>query len=190
MITRVRRAAAALDPAQRLCGAAALALFVTMFLPWYSRSAVGVAKGQPVKVEDTLSAFGVFSFVEAAILLVALAVLALLFARGERRAFHLPGGDGGVILAAGVWVCLLVFWRQFDQPEAKSAAGVVAETGVSWGIFITFLVGAGLAYSGLRLRGTPEPPEPPTRVQDTRVEAPRRRPRIDGGNQLSFDEQE
>jgi hypothetical protein len=61
--------------------------------------------GRPQTESVTRSAFGVYSFVEAAIFLVACAVLVLLFARGERRAFHLPGGDGTVIMAAGCGSC-------------------------------------------------------------------------------------
>lgn len=207
MIARLRKSASALAPDQRLAGGLALLLFVTMFLPWYSRSAVGVVDRRPVAASDSLSAFQVFSFVEAAVLLVAIAVLTLLFHRGERRAFHLPGGDGTVIAGAGIWVCLLVFYRQFDQPEPDNVGGIVADTGVSWGIFITFLVGGALAFSGVRIRaaGHVEPPlpgEPPatslqkTRVQETRVaERPRRRPQpsvepdpVDRGDQLSFDD--
>ena len=36
-------------------------------------------------------------------LLVAVGVLVLLFVRAEGSAFHVPGGDGGVITAAGIW---------------------------------------------------------------------------------------
>lgn len=148
---------------RRLAAVACVALFVTMFLPWYSRSAVGVdAQGRPVSASQTLNAFEVFSFVEAAVLLVAVAVMVLLWAREQQRAFHLPGGDGTIIAAAGIWVCLLVFWRQFDQPGTEPVRGLVAETGVTWGIFVTFLVGALLAWSGVRMRqaGVPEPPLP------------------------------
>lgn len=150
-------------PHRRLAAVACLGLFLTLFLPWYSRSAVGVdAEGQPVSASQTLNAFQVFSFVEAAVLLVAIAVLWLLWLREQQRAFHLPFGDGVVIAAAGFWVCLLVFWRQFDQPDAEPVQGLVAETGVTWGIFVTFLVGALLAWSGVRMRRdhVPEPPLP------------------------------
>jgi hypothetical protein len=180
---RIADAARALAPEQRLAGILALALLGTMLLPWYTRSAVGVVDGRPVSSDSTLVAFQVFSFVEAAILLVAVGVLALLFARGEGRAFHLPGGDGTVILGAGVWVCLLVFWRQFDQPEPDAQQGLAVSTGVTWGIFVTFLVGAGLALAGWRLREAHlrEPPlpgegpagPPPTSVQQTRVQETR-----------------
>lgn len=161
-LRRLGRAWGALEGEQRTAAAAALALFVTMFLPWYSRSAVGVVKNQPVKVDDTLTAFGSFSFVEAAVLLVAIGVLWMLFARAEGKAFHLPFGDGNVIFAAGLWVCLLVFYRQFDKPSPDTAKGLATNIGVSWGIFVTFLVGLFLAFSGQRLRAAhlSEPPLP------------------------------
>ena len=152
----------ALEGEQRTAAAASAALFVTMFLPWYSKSAVGVVKGMPVKVDDSLTAFGAFSFVEAAVLLVAVGVLWMLFARGQGKAFHLPGGDGNVIFAAGLWVCLLVFYRQFDKPSPGSAEGLATSIGVSWGIFVTFVTGLFLAFSGQRLRSAhlAEPPLP------------------------------
>ncbi len=90
-----------LDRERRLAAIAALALFVTMFLPWYQQNAVvTAAKSQPL-VSRNLNAFAVFSFVEAAVLLVAVAVLVLLYVRAEGRRFQLPGGDGAVVLAAG-----------------------------------------------------------------------------------------
>jgi hypothetical protein len=205
-----------------------------MFLPWYTRDTTAVVSGRLQTVGSTLMAFKAFSFVEAAILLVAVGVLALLFARGERRAFHLPGGDGLVILAAGAWVALLVFYRLIDNKTGATTAFQKVDYGVSWGIFVTLLCGLALAYAGQRLRQAQvaEPPLPgegpdaPT-VADRRArrEAERAtqlpaqpaadadaegpptattsiapaaapttrrpaRPPIDGGTQLSFDEQE
>ena len=93
-----------------------------------------------------------YSFVEASIFLVALGVLALLFARGERKAFHLPGGDGTVILAAGLWVMFLVFYRQLDKPGGRDEGPIQTSVGVQWGIFVAFLLGALLAYAGFRIR--------------------------------------
>ena len=77
-------------PRTVLAGGAAVALFVTMLLPWYDKSFF--QRGQVV--HDGLNAFQAFSWVEAAVLLVAASVLGLLYARSQRRGFHLPGGDG------------------------------------------------------------------------------------------------
>ena len=91
--------------------------------------------------------------------MVSAGVLALLFARGRRRAFHLPGGDGAVIMGAGLWVMFLIFYRQLDKPDGRREGLVNISVGVEWGIFVAFLLGALLAYAGYRIRAhhTPEP---------------------------------
>jgi hypothetical protein len=67
-----------------------------------------------------VSTFGPFSFVEAAIVLTAAGVLALVKKRADRREFHLPFGDGTVILTAGMWSALLILARVFDRPLGQS----------------------------------------------------------------------
>jgi hypothetical protein len=195
---RIGRNWRALSSEQRLAAGAALALVVSMLLPWYRESETLVVKGRAEKVVDSLNAFEVYSFIEAAIFVVAIGVLALLWARAERKAFHLPGGDGTVIMGAGLWTMLLIFYRQFDRPNRS---GVSVDVSVNWGIFIAFLIGALLAYAGYRTRAAhvPEPvtdDAPPPREQAGEPEtaptvvARRRRPAgedpLDG--QLSFDE--
>jgi hypothetical protein len=139
---------------QRAAGAAG-ALVLTMFLPWYEKSYFDAKGAQSAN----LSAFGVFSFVEASILLVAAAVLYLIWARSQRKAFHLPGGDGVVIMAAGGWALLLLVWRLFDKPDVSDRAATV---GIQWGIFAAMLAAGLLTAAGARVRAAhrPEPPNP------------------------------
>jgi hypothetical protein len=72
-----------------------------------------------------VSTFGPFSFVEAAIDLTALAVLLLLKKRADGRKFHLPFGDGAVIMAAGAWSGLLIVIRLFDRPLGQNLLALV-----------------------------------------------------------------
>lgn len=170
----------ALDRDRRLAAVAAMGLFATMFLPWYQQNAVvGAAKAAPL-VSRNLNAFAVFSFVEAAVLLVALAVLFLLFARAEGRDFRLPGGDGSVVLAAGLWSALLLVLRLFDKPGVTQH-GVAANVGVQWGIFFALAAAGLLAYAGSRMRAAQRPAPPLVRrrpITDPAVEdrPPRRHP--------------
>jgi hypothetical protein len=90
----VARAWRLLSPEQRVAGVAAALLIV--------------------------STFGPFSFVELAIALVGLSVLALLRARAQGREFHLPFGDGTAIAAAGLWCGLLIVVRIFDRPLGQN----------------------------------------------------------------------
>jgi hypothetical protein len=156
---RIRGAWRGLTPDQRLAAVAAIALLFSMLLPWYQETGNAVVQGHPVPIDDSKNAFQVYSFVEAAVFVVSAGVLVLLFARGEGRAFHLPGGDGTVIMAAGVWVMLLVFYRQLDKPNGRTEGLISTTIGVEWGIFVAFLLGLVLAYAGYRIRAahTPEP---------------------------------
>ncbi|HVP03156.1 MAG TPA: hypothetical protein VMT10_11345 [Solirubrobacteraceae bacterium] len=157
--SRLRAAWRELFAEQRLAAIAAIGLIVSMFLPWYQQTGFAVSHGTTTKVESSLSAFQSWGFVEGSILLVAIAVLVLLFARAERRAFHLPFGDGIVLVAAGGWVMFLVFYREVDKPSGSDTGALKTTIGVNWGIFVAFLLGALLAYAGWRIhaRQRPEP---------------------------------
>ncbi len=166
----------ALDPDRRLAAGAALALFVTMLLPWYQQNAVVNAPRTTPLQSRNLNAFGAFSFVEAAVLLVALAVIYLLYARAEGRDFHLPGSDGAVVMAAGLWTVLLLVFRLFDKPGISSH-GVAANVGVQWGIFFALGAAGLLAYAGSRMRAS-RPLEPPIAHPARRGRAARTPPRL------------
>jgi hypothetical protein len=82
-----------------------------------------------------VSTFGPFSFVEAAEVLLALGVLALLFARGEGQRFHLPFGDGTIIAAAGVWAAALIVARLFERSLGQNLLALACAA-------VLFLAGA------------------------------------------------
>jgi hypothetical protein len=82
-----------------------------------------------------VSTFGPFSFVEAAEILLALGILALLFARAEGKRFHLPFGDGTAVAAAGVWAGLLIVVRVFDRSLGQNLLALACAA-------ILFLAGA------------------------------------------------
>jgi hypothetical protein len=161
-MTRLAHAWRALTHEQRLVAMTALGLFASMFLPWYSKTDTLVVHGAAKATDTSLSAFQAFSFVEAAVLLVSAAVLSMLFARAEGRDFQLPGGDGVIVMIAGGWTALLVFYRLLDKPGLQGNERVTATVGVEWGIFIALLLTLGLAYAGGRMRAL-ERPEPPLR---------------------------
>ena len=162
---QLRAAYVALDRDQRFAAGAAIGLLLAMFLPWYEKNVV--VPGTRSFASDTISAFGAVSFVEAAIFLVAGGVLTLLLARADQRAFHLPGGDGTVIFAAGLWASALIFYRVFDRPDVSGEGGTV---GIQWGFFVAFVAAGALAFAGQRIRVArrPEPrlpaaePDPPS----------------------------
>lgn len=172
---RLRAAVGALDGDQRFAAIAAAALLATMFLPWYEKSVV--IPGTPNFAHDSISAFGAVSFVEAAIFLVSAGVLALVLTRAEGGRYHLPGGDGTVIFAAGLWATALIFYRVFDRPNVSGEGGTV---GIQWGFFIAFVAAGALAFAGQRMRAASRPSPP---VREPR---PGRRPPARGDDEDPF----
>jgi hypothetical protein len=146
-----------LSNVQMRTGAAAIALLLCMVLPWYRTSFPLTKKQGGGVAHDNLTAFGAFSWVEAAVLCVGGAVLYLLYARSQRRAFHLPGGDGWAVTIAGAWTLFLLIWRLFDRPGVEQGS-----VGVQWGLFATMLVAIALLLAGqaMRREHKPEPPNP------------------------------
>jgi hypothetical protein len=171
MVSRLRE----LPPELRNAGIAAAALAFSLFLPWYSKSFFVQVRGEPRASDTTLTAFGVFSFVEAAVLLVAGAVLFLIWARAQGKAFHLPGGDGTAIIAAGGWALALLIWRLFDKPDVDDPGATV---GIEWGIFVALLAAGALVAAGVRVRAV-DRPEPPIPAAAEPPEPRERRPRMD-----------
>ncbi len=206
-MARVARAWQAMDRERRFAALASIGLFISMFLPWYQQNAVVSAPRTVPLQSQNLDAFQVFSFVEAAVLLVAVALIYMLFARAEGREFNMPGGDGTVVFAAGVWTGLLLIFRLFDKPSI-GGHGVAGNIGVQWGIFFALAAAGLIAYSGSRMRAArggghlprhsgpssgrgrsaeedpePRPPAPAGRVQDSpprrQVPPPEPEPRPD-----------
>jgi hypothetical protein len=112
-----------------------------------------------------VSTFGPFSFVEAAEILIALGVLALLRARALGKRFHLPFGDGTVIAAAGIWAGGLIVVRLFDRPLGQN--------------MLALGCAAIVALAGLRERAKRPPDDVPPehRTPPIRTREPEARPR-------------
>lgn len=152
-MTRLAHDWRVMTPEQRLAVAASLGLLVTMLFPWYGLQSLNRRTG--TINSHNISAFGDVSFVEAAVFLVAVSVVGMVFARAEGREFHLPGGDGTIVMAAGGWAGLLIFYRVFDRP-----AGHGYPVGIEWGFFLAFVAAGAVGFAGWRMRAS-ERPEPP-----------------------------
>lgn len=153
-LARIVHAWRSLPADRRICAVLAGLLFLTLFLPWYSTTATTgrIVNGKFVAAtaDSSQSGFGAFTFVEAAVVLVVIAVLGLLFARAESegREFHLPLRDGTLIVLGGAWAALLIVWRLFDKPSLGQGVTV----GLEWGIFVALAVAVALAWAGGRVR--------------------------------------
>lgn len=168
---RLATAFSALHRDQRLVVGAAAAVLVSMLLPWYTKTTVATGPKGLQSADSAQIALFVPSFIEASIALVAVAVVALMLARGERRQFDLPFPDRIVVAAAGVWVSLLIFLRFVDTPDGSSSAAITTSFQLSWGIWFALVSAAALIAAGLRLQHPPHQHSPLLEAPDATPEA-------------------
>lgn len=161
---RFARAARVLTGEDRLAALAAAGLLLSLALPWYQKTYLVTVVHPPQQVSAHLSALAAFTLVEGAVMLIALAVLVLLFLKAERGRLSLPGRDGTVLLVAGGWSLALVLFRIFDQPSADGGATV----GIAWGIFVALGAAGALTTAGMRTRSTSAPEAPVVRAGSNR----------------------
>ncbi len=141
------RSSRLIEDGRKLATLACVVLLVSLFLPWYEKSVV--PEGAKTFVTTNLSAFGSFTWIEAAIVLVDGAVLTLLWLRRTGRRVELPVGDGTMIAMAGGWIMLLLLVRVFDKPKVT---GTAASVGLQWGLLLAMAAGGALLAAGLAMR--------------------------------------
>lgn len=138
-----------LDDGRKLAAVASIVFIVSLFLPWYEKSVL--PQGAKSFVTTSLSAFGDFTWVEAALLLVDAAVIALLYLRSTNRRVELPGSDGTMIALAGGWMLVLLIVRVFDRPSVDGG-GAAASVGLQWGLLIAMAAAGAVLAAGLATR--------------------------------------
>lgn len=139
-----------LDAEQRLAGAAALGIIVSLFTPWWRDPVFG------------LSAWAVnrITWIEISLLMVASSVILLLLRRAQGRVFHLPLSDGTLAVGAGLWCALLAVVRVLDPPT-RMVGDQTLDYERRWGFVLCIAASLLLAFAGLRgrrryHRGEPE----------------------------------
>jgi hypothetical protein len=158
--TRLRQAPGKLTTEQRLAGAAAAGIVLSMFLPWWRDPVFGLS----------YMAFNRFGWIELSLLLIAGSVLLTLFRRAEGRAFHLPLSDGTLTAAAGAWCCILLLARVLGAPT-RDAGGRTLDYDPRWGIFFCLVCAVTLAVAGILARQRHHRGEPEAVAADEDAEA-------------------
>jgi len=129
-----------LSPAERIVGAGALAVFVSLLLPWY-----GIALGNGLSVTG-LDRFG---FAHAALLITVGAAIFLVAREASGRAMPRPLRAAELVAVAGTWGALLCFFLMADQPDELAGRPDVQ---LRYGIFVALGGCLAIVVGGLRMR--------------------------------------
>ena len=148
---------------EMIAAAAAVALFIIMFLAWFSvpgldeetqaqaqdaieqAEELGIAVPEDASdaVDDaaSISAFDAFDFIKIVMLLTIIAAIALAAMSAMGSSVNLPVAMSAIVAGLGILTTLLVLYRLIDP---------VGGLDRSYGLFLGLLAAAGIAYGGWR----------------------------------------
>jgi hypothetical protein len=138
-----------------LAAAAAIAVPITLALPWYGARAR----------ETAVSGFQSFAVIDVLLLLAAAVGLTLALLQATQESPTLPVAFGVVTVAAGFLATLLVLYRLVNEPGPDEFLDV--RLGAWLGLAATAALTAGgwLSIANEHVRGVPPGPEPELRPE-------------------------
>ena len=139
-----------LRPGEWLAAAGAVALIVSLVLPWYEAD------------DGEISGFASLGVIDILLVLVALVGLALFALQATRTSPALPVAFGVLTVTAGIFGTLLVLFRLIDQP-ALADADVREGAWFALLSVVALTAGGWLSIKDERVRGLPPQPEPELR---------------------------
>jgi hypothetical protein len=129
-----------LRPPAQVATLGALAIPVSMVLPWY---------GIPLTGGLAKTGFDSFGWGQLALLLTVGAVLYLIVRCLRGYVPPRPLGEGGLIAAGGAWSAVLVGYLMLDKPDRFAG---FTEIHLRYGIFVAMGGAVAMIVGGLRLR--------------------------------------
>jgi hypothetical protein len=131
---------------ERLAVAGVGVMLFSMPLPWYTVSGSDLVR----------TGFGSFGWAEGAMLLMGAAVVFLAMQMGGGYSPPRPLSESGLLIAAGIWIALIVAYRMLDRPNLEIdlplGGDIAREYGLGYGLFVA-LAGAALVIgAGVRAR--------------------------------------
>jgi hypothetical protein len=136
-----------------LATAAAVAIAVTLALPWYGGRAP----------EDTVTGFESFAVIDVLLLVAAAVGLTLAILQATRTSPALPVAFGVLTVTAGLIAVLLVVYRLVNEPGPDDLIEVRAGAWLGLAAVLALTAGGWLSIGNERVRGLPPDREPELR---------------------------
>jgi hypothetical protein len=151
---------------EKIASVSAVLLFIFMFFDWFEVEVSGGGAGSGTLGSG--SAWDALDNIPIFLLITIVATLAVALLRLTEADYEPPFPANAVVAVLGAISVLLVLYRIIDTPGGGSFGGFSVDVSPTFGIFISLIAAAGIAYGGYRAMqeegvsfggaGTPPPP--------------------------------
>lgn len=137
-----------LTQGEKIAGISAILLFIFMFFDWYGVTISG--GGESINLGGGGNAWDALDFIPILLLIAIVATVAIVIIEAGDTDIELPVHGAAIVTVLGVISFLLILFRIIDTPTFASFGGVSAEGTVKFGIFLSLIAAAGMAFGGWR----------------------------------------
>ncbi len=137
-----------LTQGEKIAGVSAILLFIFMFFDWYGVSISG--GGQSIDLGGGGNAWDTLDFIPILLLIAIIATVAIVTIEASESNVELPVHGATIITVVGAISFLLILFRIIDTPTFASYGGISADGSVRFGIFLSLIAAAGMAFGGWR----------------------------------------
>jgi hypothetical protein len=137
-----------LNTGEKIAAGSGILLFIFMFFDWFSVSISG--GGGFSGSAGGGSAWDALEFIPIVLVVTILVALAVAALRLSDSTYEPPVSANMVVAALGALSALLILYRIVDAPGGGSFGGFSVDVSPAFGIFISLIAAAGIAYGGYR----------------------------------------
>jgi hypothetical protein len=137
-----------LTQGEKIAGISAILLFIFMFFDWYGVTISG--GGESINLGGGGNAWDALDFIPILLLIAIIVTIGIVVIEASDTDIDLPVHGAAIITVVGAISFLLILFRIIDTPTFASFGGVSAEGSVKFGIFLSLIAAAGMAFGGWR----------------------------------------
>jgi hypothetical protein len=134
---------------EKIASASAIALFIFMFFDWFDVEVSGGGAFSSGAVGSG-SAWDALDNIPIFLLITIVAVLAVAALRLTDSSYEPPFPANTAVAILGGISVLLILYRIVDTPGGGSFGGISVDVSPAFGIFVSLIAAAGIAYGGYR----------------------------------------
>jgi len=136
-----------LSQGEKIAGVSSIVLFIFMFFEWFSAEVTIGAQG----ASEGVNAWDALDWIPIVLVVTILAALFVATLRLTDARYEPPISANAIVAILGGISFLLILYRIIDPPGATgSAPGFSFDVSPAFGIFVSLVAAAGIAYGGYR----------------------------------------
>ena len=139
-----------LSQGEKIAGVSSIVLFIFMFFDWFTVEVSGGNGIFSASASAGGSAWDALDWIPIVLVVTIIAALGIVALRLTDSRYEPPVSGNAIVAILGGISFLLILYRIIDPPSAGSVPGLSIDVSPAFGIFVSLVAAAGIAYGGYK----------------------------------------